>query len=130
MKELGRTELAVLQALWNLGPSSVRQVLECLQQSGRDLAYTTVQTLLVRLESKGYVTGNKRQTAFTYRAKVTRDKVTRSRLRTLLNQLYDGQAGSLVLQLIQNERFSAEEIRSLREHLDRLQSNRGEGRGL
>ena len=94
--DLGEAELGVLKALWDEGPATVRKVLEHLHRRGRRVAYTTVQTLLTRLEQKRYVTSNKSGLAYVYRARVTRERVTRSRLRTLLAQLYDGAAGPLV----------------------------------
>ena len=84
------------------------------------MAYTTVQTLLTRLEQKDYVSSNKSELAFVYRAKLTRDRVTRSRLQVLLKQLYDGAAGPLVLQLIRTERFTKGEVEELQALIDRL----------
>ena len=83
--DLGDAELGALKTLWDHGPATVREVLSHLHDSGRRVAYTTVQTLLTRLEQKGYVTSNKSELAYVYRAKLTRDRVTRSRLKTLVN---------------------------------------------
>ena len=120
--EPGDAELEVLKVLWEHGPATVREVLTHLHERGRRLAYTTVQTLLTRLEQKRYATSDKSEFAYVYRAKLTRERVTRSRLKTLVKQLYDGAAGPLVLQLIRTERFSAQEIEELQELLDRLDS--------
>ena len=120
--EPGDAELEVLKVLWAHGPATVREVLTHLHQRGRRVAYTTVQTLLTRLEQKRYATSDKSEFAYVYRAKLTRERVTRSRLKTLVKQLYDGAAGPLVLQLIRTERFSAQEIEELQELLDRLDS--------
>ena len=118
--ELGDAELGVLKVLWDRGPSTVREVLEHLHDAGRRVAYTTVQTLLNRLEQKGHVGSDKSEFAYVYRARLTRERVTRSRLRTLLKQLYDGAAAPLVMQLIRTERFSSEEIDELHELIERL----------
>jgi len=118
--DLGDAELGALKTLWDHGPATVREVLSHLHASGRRVAYTTVQTLLTRLEQKGYVTSNKSEVAYVYRAKLTRDRVTRSRLKTLVKQLYDGAAGPLVVQLIRTEHFSPEEIGELQELIERL----------
>ncbi len=121
--ELGEAELEVLKTLWEQGPATVRDVLQQLHDRGRLVAYTTVQTLLTRLEQKGHVTSNKSELAFVYRAKLTRDRVTRSRLKTLVSQLYDGAAAPLVLQLIRMERFTKKEIEELQAMIDRLDSD-------
>lgn len=120
--DLGEAELGVLKALWDNGPATVRDVLEHLHSRGRHVAYTTVQTLLSRLEQKRYVASDKSDLAYVYRAKVSRDRVTRSRLNTLLSQLYDGAAGPLVLQLVRAERLKPEEIEELHQLIDELDS--------
>jgi len=112
--------LGVLRTLWDAGPATVREVLEQLHRRGRRVAYTTVQTLLTRLEQKGYARSNKSGQAFVYRARVSRDRVTRSRLKALVSQLYDGAAGPLVLQLIRNEGLTPAEIAELQQLIDEL----------
>src|SRR5438128_2059643 len=108
--DLGEAELQVLRALWEGGPATVREVLNHLHANGRRVAYTTVLTFLTRLEQKGFVKSDKSGLAYIYRAAVTRNQVTRSRLKTMLDELFDGEAAPLVLQLMKTERFSAEEI--------------------
>lgn len=120
LSELGSAELEVLRTLWDRGPATVRDVLDHLHDQGRRLAYTTVLTFLTRLEQKGFVSSNKSGLAYVYRAKVTRDRVSKSRIRSLLTELYDGAAGPLVLQLMQSERLTPEEIQELQKMLDRL----------
>ena len=119
--ELGSAELEVLKVLWDEGPGSVRKVREALHARARTVAYTTVQTMLTRLEQKGFVRADKSETAFVYRATISRAEISRTRLRKLLNQLYDGAAGQLVLQLLKTERLQPgeiEELQKLIEHLD------------
>ena len=118
--ELGEAELVVLRVLWEGGAQTVREVMTRLHERGRKAAYTTVLTFLTRLEQKGYVSSNKEDTAYVYRSKVTRESVTRSRVRALMEQLYDGAAGPMVLQLIENERLSSDEIAKLRKLIDDL----------
>ncbi len=118
---LGSAELEVLKALWEVGPATVREVLTYLHDRGRRVAYTTVQTLLTRLEQKRYVASNKSDLAHVFRARVSRERVTQSRLKNLVEQLYDGAAGPLVLQLVKTERLTPgelEELQKLIEHLD------------
>lgn len=124
--ELGEAELAVMRALWEGGPQTVREVMNRLHEKGRTVAYTTVLTFLTRLEQKGVVASDKRDTAYVYRAKITRESVGASRIRALVDQLYDGVAAPMVLQLIENERFSSEEIARLRKLIDDLDSKKPE----
>lgn len=118
--ELGEGELAVMRVLWDDGPLTVREVMERLHERGRTVAYTTVMTFLTRLEQKGVVSSNKRDTAYVYKARITRESVSASRIRTLLDQLYDGAAAPVLLQLIENERLSPEELAQLRKMIDDL----------
>ncbi len=120
--DLGDAELGVLRVLWDEGPATVREVLEHLHRRGRRVAYTTVQTLLTRLEQKRFARSDKSGLAFVYRAKVSRDRVTRARLDTLLTQLFDGAAGPLVLQLLRTERLTHDEIDELQKLIDELET--------
>jgi len=122
--ELGSAELEVLKTLWDIGPATVRDVLNQLHTQGRRLAYTTVQTLLTRLEQKRFVSSDKSDLAHVFRARVSRDRVTRTRLETLVVQLFDGAAGPLVLHLIRNERLTSKEIDELQKLIGALDQKR------
>jgi BlaI family penicillinase repressor len=122
--DLGVVELEVLKALWDVGPAPVRVVMNHLHESGRRLAYTTVQTVLTRLEQKGFPPPPPPPLAYVYRARISRERISRSRLKTLLEQLYDGAAGPLILQLVENERLTPEEISRLHELIEKLDSSR------
>ncbi len=118
--DLGTAELEVLKVLWEHGRCTVRQVLACLHEAGRHVKYTTALTFLTRLEQKGYVASDKRGLAYVYRATLTRERVTRSRLKTLVQQLYDGAAAPMVLQLMRTQSFSPDEIAALHALIDEL----------
>lgn len=120
--ELGDGELAVMRVLWDHGPLTVRDVMTRLHERGRTVAYTTVMTFLTRLEQKGVVASNKKDTAYIYRARVTRESVSAGRIRSLLEQLYDGAAAPMLLQLIENERLTPDELAQLRRLIDDLDS--------
>ncbi|MBU0638444.1 MAG: BlaI/MecI/CopY family transcriptional regulator [Planctomycetes bacterium] len=120
--ELGAVELEVLKALWVDGPATVREVMNYLHQRGRRQAYTTVQTVLTRLEQKGFVRSDKSGLAYVYRSRISRERISRSRLEKLLSQLYDGAAGPLVMHLVESERLTVDEINKLQELIDRLDS--------
>lgn len=128
--ELAAGELDVMKALWDAGPSTVRETMFRLHQSGRRVAYTTVMTVLSRLEKKGFVASDKSDVAYIYRAKVSRDRVIGARVREVVKQLYDGAAAPLVLQLMQSERFSRDEIAEFQRLVERLgRETKQNGRG-
>ncbi|MFG0284363.1 MAG: BlaI/MecI/CopY family transcriptional regulator [Phycisphaerales bacterium JB039] len=126
-RDLGEAELEILRILWDRGACTVREVLEALHGSGRKVAYTTVLTTLSRLEQKKFVASNKSGMAYVYRARISRDRVVRSRIGSLVQQLFDGAPGSLVVQLMESERFTPEELAQFRALIDRLDEDRGPG---
>ena len=79
----GALEYAVLGALWDLGPSSARAVLERVGEE-RGLVYTTIATVLDRLFIKGLVDRKKAGKTFVYRAKVFRETVLKARAREVV----------------------------------------------
>lgn len=118
--ELGAAELEVLKALWDHGPATVREVRDVLQQRGKKVAYTTVLTFLTRLEQKDCVRSDKSGHAYIYHAKVSRDRIIGSRIKETMKQLFDGAAAPMVLHLIENEKFSAQELHELQKLIDDL----------
>jgi len=106
-------ELRVMKALWTLGRGSVGEVRTELGKRGQALAYTTVMTLLVRLAAKSAVVVDKAREPFVYKAAHRRESVLRERLREFVRDVFDGQADSLVLNLVENESLSRDELREI-----------------
>lgn len=123
--DLSSAELEVLKTLWEGGPGTVREVMNRLHSRGRKVAYTTVLTFLTRLEQKRYVKSDKSGMAYVYRPKVTREKVSKFRLKSLLEELYDGAAAPLVLQLVKDEKLTAEDISQLHQLIESLDKKSG-----
>lgn len=111
-------ELEVLKALWVDGPGTVRDVDARLRRRKRRWAYTTVQTLLNRLQNKGYVTSEKGSIPHVFEAALSRDGLVRRRLNQLADDLCDGTATPLVAALMKGRRFTEEEIVQFRRLLD------------
>lgn len=119
---VSETELEVLKVLWDIGSGTVRDVDLVLKQRKRRWAYTTVLTLLTRLQAKGYVESDKSGLAHVFRPRVSRDKLLRQRLSGLAEELCEGTATPLVHALVQAHRFSPEEIEGFRQLLDELEA--------
>src|SRR5262245_22527923 len=118
---LSETELEVLKVLWEHGPGTVRDLDAVLRKQGRRWAYTTVLTLLHRLEAKGYVKSDKSDLAHVFHAAVTRDRLLRLRLKALADDLCEGTATPLLHALVEGQRLTSEEIERLRRLLDDLE---------
>lgn len=124
--EISQTEREVLEALWDQGAATVRQLHEALMAKRR-WAYTTVQTLLGRLESKGYVEADRGGFAHVFRPTVTRESLLRQRLDALAHELCQGAKTPLVLALVDGEGLEPADIEHLRALLERLDAgNAGE----
>jgi len=102
-----------MKALWELGKGSVAEVRGELHLRGNELAYTTVMTLLGRLAAKNAVIVDKAREPFVYRPAHRRESVLRERLREFVRDVFDGQADSLVLRLVEDESLTREELREI-----------------
>lgn len=104
--QISRPELDVLRVLWRAGPCTLRETFEKLDG---EHAYTTVQTILDRLVEKGLVARDRASRPARHRAKVTQTRVIQHYLGLMIENVCDG-PGPLVLQLLRDESFSAEEL--------------------
>src|SRR3954470_11800760 len=111
--DLTAAELRVMKALWEVGTGTVAEVRAELARRGQELAYTTVMTLLGRLAAKRAVVVDKAREPFVYRAAHRKESVLRDRLREFVREVFDGQADSLVLNLVEGESLTREELRAI-----------------
>ena len=119
-QDVTEAELTVLQALWDLGPSTIRRLVVPVYGEGGASAYATVQKLLERLESKGYVTRDRGGSVHVFGAAVGRDELIRRRLRSVADALCGGSLTPLLTNLVRAERLSDGERRELRDLIDGL----------
>jgi predicted transcriptional regulator len=90
-------ELACLKALWGLNQGSVGEVRQVMMTEGkRELAYTTVMTILGRLEKKGAITRRKEGRHYVYIPQVSRDKTCRCAIKELVETFFDGSESALL----------------------------------
>jgi predicted transcriptional regulator len=117
--EVSDAELEVLKVLWEHG-----DVEAVLRQNKKRWVYTTVLTLLHRLQAKGYVKSDKRELAHVFSPVVTRERLVRQRLRDVADSLCEGAATPLLLALVEGQRFSSEELEQFRRLLDELEAKK------
>jgi BlaI family transcriptional regulator, penicillinase repressor len=91
-------ELEIMQVLWDAGPANVQTVQRELK---RDLAYTTVQTMLSVLHRKNKVARTLKDKAYIYRPVVSRSQVTGHAVSDLIDRLFGGSAEGLVMNLLE-----------------------------
>jgi predicted transcriptional regulator len=111
--DLTHAELRVMKALWELDRGAVAEVRAELARRGQELAYTTVMTLLGRLAAKGAVHVDKTREPFVYAPAFRRESVLRDRLREFVREVFDGNADSLVLNLVEDASLSRAELRAI-----------------
>ena len=126
---LSDAEQEVLKVLWDPGPGTVRQVRAALTQRGRPWAYTTVLTLLQRLQAKGWARSDPAGAgpALVFRAAASRDELLRDQLQSLADRYCAGESTPLVLALVQGQRLAPEEVERLRRLLDELDGGAAPG---
>lgn len=117
---ISNTELEVLKEIWEGGPGGVRDIQQRLERAGRAWAYTTVQTLLGRLEQKKFVRIEPAGRAHIFHAAVSREELLREELDTLAERVCDGATGPLVLTLVDRHKFSRSEIEAFRALINKL----------
>jgi len=114
------SELDVIKVLWDRGQGTVREVLETLRAAGREWSYATVATLLDRLESKGMITSDRRELAFVYTPAISAQDVRQKRVQSLVDKLYQGEPGLLVLHLLKAHPLDAGQARQVRDLLEEM----------
>ena len=120
---LSRLELHIMEALWTRGASSVREIHEALPQKGRP-AYTSVQTMVYRLEKKGAVRCVKRiSNANIFEAAITRDEA-HTRLIDDLLALFDGHAKPVMARLVQSGKLTLEDVTEAEAALRKIKKGR------
>jgi predicted transcriptional regulator len=119
--DLPDAELSVLAALWDSGPSTIRQLTDVIYPNGKEAHYATVQKLLERLESKRCVARDRSTWAHMFRAAIDRDDFIGRRLRAVAERLCGGSLTPLLTNLVRSRRLTAKERRELRAVIDELE---------
>ena len=123
------SELDVLKVLWDREKATVREVLETLRSAGRQWSYATVATLLDRLETKGIVTSDRSELAFVYRPTVSAQEVRQKRVSSLVDKLYQGEPGLLVLHLLKSHPLDPRQAKEVRAVLEELAGEKSKKKG-
>jgi predicted transcriptional regulator len=108
-KELTERELEVMHVFWNVRQSTVAEIRDRLAGAGRDLAYTTVATLVRILSEKGFLKQINNERPFQYRAMRSYEEVSRSILGDLVEKVFRGSREQLLLRLVEERKLTAKE---------------------
>src|ERR1051325_222638 len=119
LPKLGKLELQIMEALWSRGPCSVREIQESFPAKRRP-AYTTVQTMVYRLETKKALRRIKKiATALIFEAVVTREAAERRLIDDLLG-LFGGRSRPIMAHLVESGTLSLDDVREAERALLKL----------
>ena len=106
-------ELEIMNVLWETGPANVQTVQAHIK--GRELAYTTVQTMLNVLHRKGKVKRQLKNRAYRYRPVVSRQSAVTQAVGEMLDRFFGGSADRLVLNLVEARRLTPEKLAQIQQ---------------
>ena len=108
-------ELEIMHVLWETGPANVQSVQQHLE---RELAYTTVQTMLNILHRKGKVKRTLKDRAYFYKPVVSRSQVVGQHMSDIVDRLFGGSAESLVMSLVETKHLTPRKLARLQKLLE------------
>jgi predicted transcriptional regulator len=114
-QKLGERELDIMQVLWQSGSATVADVHQSLQNKRDDIAYTTVQTMLNRLEAKGLVRRDDSDRAHRYLPVLKEPAVVNRAIQKLAERFFSGSVEALATRLVEKD-LSLEQL----EHIQKL----------
>lgn len=114
---ISESEWEIMHVLWNSSPRTASEVISSIQEK-TDWKPKTIRTLLDRLTQKNVVGVNRDQRVYTFYPLYSQEECQRAETRSFLNRIYGGTLKSMLVQFIQEESLSEEDIRDLRSILD------------
>ena len=112
MFRLGDLQLRIMKILWQRGEATVADVLSSLS-GPTDLAYTTIATMLRKMEVKGLVTHRIEGRTFVYRPRAREEEVTRTMSDHLVDRVFEGSLTEVVSHLLSTREVSKDELETL-----------------
>ena len=120
LPEPTRSELEILQVLWQNGPSTVRFVNDQLNENKREVQYTSTLKLMQIMAEKGLVIRDESSMKHVYSAAQEENKTKGFLLERFVDSMYNGSAGKLMMQLLGSKKTSKKELDEIRQLLDKM----------
>jgi len=119
-------EMEILEVLWKLGPSTVRQVHDKLneQTQGKEKSYTTTLKFMQNMLEKKLVSRKIIDNKHLYQATISEKESLNEKISKIVENTFQGSPGNLVLQILGNHKTSTEELQKIREYLDELDNQK------
>jgi predicted transcriptional regulator len=123
-RKLGEREMDIMQTLWKLGQATVAEAREALLKEGHEIAYTTLQTMLNRLEAKGVVTRDSSDRAHIYRPLLKEPATMTAAIKRLADRFFSGSVEKLATHLVENG-LTPKQIERVRAMIDERRKEEG-----
>ena len=121
--QLGRLETMIMSVVWENGSATVQDVKDVLD-SKRSLAYTTILTMMRKLEKKGYLCHALRDRAYVYSATITQEQVRHSMLGDLMERLFEDSPALLMTHLFEAKRIPQKEMQQIQDIIKQISQNK------
>jgi BlaI family transcriptional regulator, penicillinase repressor len=118
LEEMGSLQKAVMEIVWELGEATVNQVRDKLARRKR-LAYTTVLTVMQKLDKAGWLTHREEGRAYVYSPTKSRQEAGRSSLRQWINRVCGGDPLAMFQHLLDDRDLTAKDLAALRKMIDK-----------
>src|SRR6201989_2857360 len=116
-----KTEMDVLQILWQYGPSTARFVHDKLNEQKEAVIYTSTLKLMQVMKEKGMLDRDETNMKHIYSAAVAEEKVKGNLLGRFVDSMYNGSPSNLMMALLDNDKTSAEELQKIKQMLSSLE---------
>lgn len=117
-KELTERELELMHVFWKQGTCTAQEVRDSMEKQGRDLAYTTVATLIKILCDKGFLVQTNDDRPFRYQPLKTFDEVSSTLIGDLVEKVFDGHRDQLLVRLLGQKKLTSKERAFLKQLLE------------
>ncbi len=118
---LGRLELLIMNVVWDSGKATVHDVKNAL--SRRNPAYSTILTMMRKLEAKGYLEHDVDERTYVYRPTISQEAVRHGVLGDILDRLFEGSSSLLLNSLAEQNRISEKERREIQKLIKERKEN-------
>ncbi|MBN2481463.1 MAG: BlaI/MecI/CopY family transcriptional regulator [Bacteroidales bacterium] len=118
------SELEILGVLWKNGPNTVRFVNEQLERKGKNVGYTTTLKMMQIMTEKGMLERDISGRTHIYTPVIQASEIRSALIERLINSVFGGSATKMVLQALGNHQATTEELKEIRELIDKLEKNR------
>ena len=114
---LGRLEMQIMNVVWEKGKATVHDVKDALGK-GRKPAYSTILTMMRKIEAKGYLEHDVDNRTYVYRPTISQNVARRSILGDILDRLFEGSPALLLNSLVEQNQVSKEELTQLKKLIE------------